>query len=254
MSMTTILPSICYNRNMVKNYYDEVIKEIEDLFAAGEDEEAEARLREELSMLYVPGEFGERLRAIADEHRDFEVAPLPLWQIEDFLFSDIADLQMRGVTELKRLNLRDHKDLIDAFLAGVGTYEGKISLIEEMIAQGLRDEFSIVKDGMEHKFIPLYCELPTQSDGYIAAMDYLDRTIMNEDPSLAKLCKDVVGRIAFLDLPLSLSEEEGLLFAKSSIAYVYHLFGLDAHRKAYEETIGEKLIDPRDIDVMLGGR
>ena len=234
-------------------YYDEAIKEIEDLLASGQDNQAKARLEEELSMAYIPKEVEKRLREIEAEHKSQDVPPLTLEEIEEFLFSEMPELQLAGASALIKLNLRDHKDIIDAFLIEDRLLEAKVLLVDEMIAQGLKEEYTVIKNGIEYKFIPLYCERPSDSEGYTAAIDYLSKTIGSDDPSLASLCKELISRIAFMQLPLSLSPEEGIVIAKSVASYVYGLFD-NERLKAYKKTIDTEIIDVQGIEKLLDGQ
>ncbi len=236
----------------LSDYYEATIKEIEDFFATGQDEKAKARISEELSVPYIPKDVEERLKAIEAEHMDYDVAPPSLEKIEEYLSSEDPAIQLAGISALIKLNLREHIDIINTFLSEDKFIDAKVLLVDELIAQGIRDEFTIVKHDIEYKFIPLYCERPIESEGYVAAIEHLQDTIGIEDPTLAQLCKSLISRIALMQLPLSLSEEEGILIAKSAIAYVYALFD-DERFRTYKDAVGSNLIDKSGIEELLEG-
>jgi hypothetical protein len=97
-------------------------------------------------------------------------------------------------------------------------------LIQICIEQQLTETFVWVKDGQRMEFIPMYLPLPWESDGYISALQILREWLENDNPSLLKMCVDVLDGEATLALPMSFSEEEGMILAGSVLKlFIWHL-------------------------------
>ncbi len=212
---------------MNSNYYAEILKEIEDLYIKGERSEADRLLANELHMPYIPSDVEKKLLELKDKYKKENDIRKSLDEDElyDYLLSGDDIKELIACNELDKMNLRDHHDIIQKYLLKAKNENARALLIASLIDQGIREEYKVVKDGIEYDFIPLYCDEVQVSDGYIEGFGFIDKTIANENISITKMAKSLLTKVCFDALPLSLSESEGLLYAKSIIIYIFDLLG-----------------------------
>ena len=127
-------------------------------------------------------------------------------KIRELLKGD-AESQMYAVYSLINQNLRKHKVLVDDILSSDTISQAKDILIYALIEQEISEEFFLVKDGLEYHFVPRYCLLPEESDGYQEAVKELKEVYLHE-PSLYQFALDLLQEKCFSHLPLSYEAEE----------------------------------------------
>ena len=138
----------------MSNYYKECIEEIENMINTGDYESASIKVKEELSMPYIPKDFEEKLLVYEKQLLMFEAQKkLSEDEIDTYLEMDESH-QLFAVKALRESNMREYPDLIQKGFDHAKSIFVTISLIEACIDQQLNEEFHIVKDGMDITFIP----------------------------------------------------------------------------------------------------
>lgn len=203
------------------DYYSQFWLKIEKLMSEDKTEEVLRLVNEELSMPYIPMADEDRLRELAKSLKKEQVKRTPSLEelVESIKKSNLESLA--ALDQLRKSNLRllggAIQDMFDASLHPlIATL-----LIQICIEQQLTETFVWQKDGQRMEFIPMYLPLPWDSDGYIAALQILRDWLENDNPSLLKMCVDVLDGEVTLALPMSFSEEEGLILAASVLKFVY---------------------------------
>ncbi len=203
------------------DYYSEFWQKIDELMRQDKTEDVLRLVREELSMPYIPMADQQRLLELEKSLRPQAVKPA---LSEDEMMSDIKDGGLRSLAaldQLRKSNLRMFADEIQSlFDAGLHPLIGSL-LVQILIEQQLTETFVWHKNGQRFEFIPMYLPLPWESDGYLAALSLLRQWLENDNPSLLKMCADVLDGEATLVLPMSFSEEEGAILAGSVLRFVY---------------------------------
>ncbi|MDP3305036.1 MAG: hypothetical protein Q8S15_03080 [Erysipelotrichaceae bacterium] len=203
------------------DYYSQFWLKIEQLMSEEKTDEVLRLVNEELSMPYIPMADEDRLRDLAKSLKKEQVKRTPSLEelVESIKNSNLGSLA--SLDQLRKSNLRllggAIQDIFDSSLHPlIATL-----LIQICIEQQLTETFVWQKDGQRMEFIPMYLPLPWESDGYIAATQFLREWLENDNPSLLKMCVDVLDGEATLALPLSFSEEEGMILAASVLKFVY---------------------------------
>ena len=178
-------------------------------------------VNEELSMPYIPMADEDRLRELAKSLRKEQVRKTPSFDeiVASIKKSDLGSLA--ALDQLRKSNLRMlNTEIQEMFDASLHPLISSL-LIQICIEQQLTDTFVLNRDGQRMEFIPMYLPLPWESDGYVAAHHLLRDWLENDNPSLLKMCVDVLDGEATLALPMSFSEEEGAILAGSVLKFVY---------------------------------
>lgn len=191
------------------DYYTEILNDLEKLLEQKQYDDALFVIRSELRMPYVPPDFKEKLEAIRERIPVSEEHVLKVpdeEKIRELLKGD-GESQMYAVYSLINQNLRKHKVLVDDILSSDTISQAKDILIYALIEQEISEEFFLVKDGLEYHFVPRYCLLPEESDGYQEAVKQLKEVYLHE-PSLYQFALDLLQEKCFSHLPLSYEAEE----------------------------------------------
>lgn len=203
------------------DYYSQFWLKIDELMKEEKTDEVLKLVNEELSMPYIPMADEDRLRELAKSLRKEQVRRTPSLDemVTSIKKSDLGSLA--ALDQLRKSNLR----LLGSEIQGMfdASLHPLISslLIQICIEQQLTETFILTKDGQRMEFIPMYLPLPWESDGYVAAHHLLKDWLENDNPSLLKMCVDVLDGEATLALPMSFSEEEGAILAGSVLKFVY---------------------------------
>lgn len=204
-------------------YYDELIKNIQDLIASREYDEAKRLINNELKMPYVPKDTEGRLKdLLAMCPFDSRYKGLNDEEIEEYLNSN-PEKQLRAIQELDSKNLRDYIDISNKYLSGDGFINAKVLLIESLIRQEISAEINYKNNGTDYTFIPRYIMLPEESEGYQVALKKLEDLFMKE-PSMFIMAKSLVYKECLMALPISFVEEEGEQLALKIYKYVKDVF------------------------------
>ncbi len=207
----------------MKNYYQECLEKIECLIKEGNNKEALKLIDEELSMIYIPKDFEEKLVEFKTDLIETKSNKyLSDEEIEAYLLKD-EYFQLLALKELEKRNVRQYMDLVQDVFENVESNLVKISLLEICINQQISDEIKFVKDGLEIYLIPAACNLPEDSEGYEMCIDYIKEWLENEDPTLYNLCKQAALKEAYLHMPFEIEPEEAEPMAYAIVMYVSEL-------------------------------
>lgn len=205
-------------------YYEEILKEIRKLMSASNYQEAYAILEDELAMPYIPKESEEQLIALYNECRsELRVNTIERTYGEE----DIATLlqgsleeQFLAVELLKKSNLRNHLEEVEAYLCSDWDILVRSLLIDALMEQDISQEMKTIEQGMEITFLPCYIEPPMRAKGASIAANALCEWFEDEDPTFLKMCMECLIQEAYLHLPFNLDEDEGIPLAIGIVAYV----------------------------------
>lgn len=208
------------------NYYEELWSEVNELYQQGKYDEVITKLETELKMPYVPMEYEEKYRSLlkkaknnTKENGKTSQVITDEEELERLLFSTTLEDELCAVNYLKELRADRYLSLFKNYFQHPIYDEVQSMLIYMLIDQGNKDEWTITKDGCEITFIPMYCELPQDSDGYQEAIDFLQEHLAKE-PSLLQLCYEILSVRLLAQLPYSYEEGEGEFLALSVIKEV----------------------------------
>lgn len=212
--------------HIVMNYYDEILKKIEELLKDNKQDEVRRIVDDELSQAYIPRDFEEKLNEIKDSLVvDVKTHSLSDEEIIEYLGGS-KEQQLMAVSILDKKNLREYVDICNDYLSHEGFKNAKALLLDSLIRQELNDTIYYNDEGMEYEFIPKY-QLPIEeSDGFLAGNKYLEEYYL-KDPSKLKMAKSLLYKELMLALPITLEESEGLYIAKDICEYIEEAFNRD---------------------------
>ncbi len=204
------------------NYYDEILKKIEELITKDEDKAREL-IEEELKQAYIPHDVQEKLLEYQDRLRkSFIKKELSDEDIISYL-KDSKEKQLLAVSVLDRKNLREYIDICNEYLKSDGFINAKVLLVDSLIRQEIGDNIYLNKDGLEFNFIPKF-QLPIEeSDGFLSGNKYLEEYYL-KDPSKLAMAKSLLYKELMLQLPINVEESEGIIIAKDIIEYISDAF------------------------------
>ncbi len=204
------------------NYYDEILKKIEELITKDEDKAREL-IEEELKQAYIPYDTQEKLLEYQDRLRkSFIKKELSDEDIISYL-KDSKEKQLLAVSVLDRKNLREYIDICNEYLKSDGFINAKVLLVDSLIRQEIGDDIYLNKDGLEFNFIPKF-QLPIEeSDGFLSGNKYLEEYYL-KDPSKLAMAKSLLYKELMLQLPINVEESEGIIIAKDIIEYISDAF------------------------------
>ena len=210
------------------DYYTEILNDLEKLLADEQYDDALFMIRSELRMPYVPPDFREKLEEMEKRipRNDEHTVKVPDEdKIRELLKGD-AESQMYAVYSLTNQNLRRHKVLIDDVFSSDVLPQAKDILIYALIEQEISEEFTLNKNGLEYRFVPRYCLLPEESDGYQEAVKQLKEIYLHE-PSLYQFAIDLLQEKCFSHLPLSYEAEESGQLVEAITGELAKMFGTE---------------------------
>lgn len=212
--------------HIVMNYYDEILKKIEELLKDNKQDEVRRIVDDELSQAYIPRDFEEKLNEIKNSLVvDIKTHSLSDEEIVEYLGGS-KEKQLMAVSILDKKNLREYVDICNDYLSHEGFKNAKALLLDSLIRQELNDTIYYNDEGMEYEFIPKY-QLPIEeSDGFLAGNKYLEEYYL-KDPSKLKMAKSLLYKELMLTLPITLEESEGLYVAKDICEYIEEAFERD---------------------------
>ncbi len=204
------------------NYYDEILKKIEELITKDEDKAREL-IEEELKQAYIPYDTQEKLLEYQDRLRkSFIKKELSDEDIISYL-KDCKEKQLLAVSVLDKKNLREYIDICNEYLKSDGFINAKVLLVDSLIRQEIGDDIYLNKDGLEFNFIPKF-QLPIEeSDGFLSGNKYLEEYYL-KDPSKLAMAKSLLYKELMLQLPINVEESEGIIIAKDIIEYISDAF------------------------------
>lgn len=213
------------------DYYDECLKKLEQMLHEELFDEAAKLIDEELKMPYIPNYFEEKLiqfkKMIPLTDTSNQMSDEKIY---DFFKKDEAH-QLMAIQALQKRNLRMYSDSIQEWFDEAKSELVVLSLTEICISQRLNEEYTIVKNGLEIRFVPSVCAHPSESNGVEASLTYLKEWLCQENPSFYQLCVECVFKEAFLRLPFDIEEEESEAMAFAIVMYVADLMKYENEMK-----------------------
>ena len=202
------------------NYYDEIIRQIQELIDNGEYDEAKRLIQNELSISYVPRDVDEKLRELfrAINVSAHEYKPLNDETIEEYLYKD-DNYQLIAVSELDKKNLRDYIDLCEDYLLSDGFENAKALLIDSLIRQEVNYEFEY-KDS---SFNPSKITKVGESEGFLSALEAIQDKFM-KNPSMSQLAIELLYKEVLMALPKTYNRQEGIELADKIEKYIIDAF------------------------------
>lgn len=196
------------------NYYDEILKEIEDSLNQGDLEQAQYLLKRELSMPYIPPEVEEKLHSLAhtlqgkkrDQESDREHSRPSLEHLLKRLHGT-PENQLAAAGELADANLREAVVPLQQYLSSSPAPMAAALVIDALAQQEIQEEFVYRKGDVEYTFYGDSVTPVASSAGLRKGLSLLQKELLNQ-PSLYQMAKSLMIQKAYLYLPLSYEEEE----------------------------------------------
>ena len=196
------------------NYYDEILKEIEDNLHQGDLEQAQYLLKRELSMPYIPPEVEEKLHGLArtlqgkrrDQESDRDHSRPSLEQLLKGLHGT-PENQLAAAGELADANLREAVVPLQQYLSSSPAPMAAALVIDALAQQEIQEEFVYRKGDVEYTFYGDSVTPVASSAGLRKGLSLLQKELLNQ-PSLYQMAKSLMIQKAYLYLPLSYEEEE----------------------------------------------
>ncbi|MBR2801973.1 MAG: hypothetical protein IKE21_05225 [Erysipelotrichaceae bacterium] len=208
------------------NYYQETSEKIEALLSEGKKQEAASLIREELSMPYIPREFEEKLKELLNtiEPEAKEMPALSEEKILNYLHRD-TEKQLIACEALPQLNLRRLLPKLQGFLLMEDRDPlAKALLLRELIAQEISEEVETEVNGVRYTFVPKYCLLPEESDGFQKAAEILKERYL-QDPAVLQLSLQLLQETVLAALPVNMEEDDGEWLADDVCSRIEAAFG-----------------------------
>ena len=186
------------------NYYDEILKEIEDSLNQGDLEQAQYLLKRELSMPYIPPEVEEKLHGLArtlqgkrrDQESDRDHSRPSLEHLLKGLHGT-PENQLAAAGELADANLREAVVPLQQYLSSSPAPMAAALVIDALAQQEIQEEFVYRKGDVEYTFY----------GDSVTPVASSQKELLNQ-PSLYQMAKSLMIQKAYLYLPLSYEEEE----------------------------------------------
>ena len=196
------------------NYYDEILKEIEDSLNQGDLEQAQYLLKRELSMPYIPPEVEEKLHSLArtlqgkkrDQESDREHSRPSLEHLLKGLHGT-PENQLAAAGELADANLREAVVPLQQYLSSSPAPMAAALVSDALAQQDIQEEFIYRKGDVEYTFYGDSVTPVASSAGLRKGLSLLQKELLNQ-PSLYQMAKSLMIQKAYLYLPLSYEEEE----------------------------------------------
>ena len=216
--------SFCLLYLVMMNYYDETLIKIRNLIDQKEFDEAKRLISNELEMAYIPKDFENELRGMIDEINDSTIssAMMGIEQIESYLQMD-EQHQLLAVDALNKMNLRDHIGLCERYLSSDAFINGKVLLIDSLIAQQIDHGFIFQKDQTEYSFNPARCIRAEDSDTFKKCSHLLEERFMKE-PSMLIMAKQLLFKELMFSLPFLPDVKNAETISEKIIAYILDAF------------------------------
>ncbi len=201
----------------MQDYYEEMLKEIRQMMAEGQLQEAAFTIRKELSMPYIPADVEPQLKELQQEvqGRLADAREVHEPTMEELLqgLKGSQKKQLSCAYALSERNLRSCLTEIRNYLSHDPCPEAAGLLINALAEQEIAEEFVFRKNGLEYTFWSDAGTPVAQSSGFRLAMQLLQQKLQKE-PAQLEMGRSILIHEAFLELPLSISEEEAAPLAE----------------------------------------
>lgn len=213
----------------LSNYYEEVLREIENLMNEENWEEADKLITQELAMPYVPG----RLEGKLQEYHKACKAALAKEPVTRLMSPEEIRSALTGNQEtaymaleiLNRSNIRNYLEVIQDYLSDEDSDRlMKALLIQLCQRQQVSEALSFTDQGITYKIIPVQLHDVLDDVQLSIAYRKLEQLFENDNPSFLKQCQQVLIQYAYKIYPLEI-EESGELLALRIAKYVFDAYG-----------------------------
>lgn len=207
--------------NLLMNYYDELIQNLEALLKDKKYDEALTIIKNELNLPYIPSEIESKFNKYLLDIKEatYALKSLTDEDINTYL-NNSYEKQLLAVDELSRKNLRDYIDIVEGYLKSNGFKNAKALLIDSLIRQEINYEFEYVNDSLLIKFNPSKLENIEETDGFKTAYALIEDNYL-KDPSKAQMGIELLYKEALLSLP---NQIDGQLVSEKIINYINEAF------------------------------
>lgn len=237
-------------------FYEELMKKIEDLIDCEKIEEAYNLITNELSMPYIPKEYEERLHFLLNEvrgelnqHSKLSYEHYDEHQLLNLLNSNNIEEAFKAVEYLKTSNVRMYLDVIEVYLSNNPDPNIRGSLVYLLAQQQVNEAIKLDYDGLEVEFIASYVDLAEESEGFVMCEKLLDEWLENDNPSMLKMAREILALEYYYRVPFSLDVDEAMVVCKGIIKYISELSDdLITYNQVVEE---KKLANIGDYDLLL---
>lgn len=213
----------------MENYYDEILDEIEELMKEGKNEEASARVKQELSMPYIPPDVEPKLKKYQRElnYRLSEKAGTNEVSTDVLLerLHGKPEEQLGAAAALSNRNLREYVNEINDWLGSDPQPEAAALIVEAIAEQEIGEEFVWNRDGVEYTFWGDSLVPVARSEGFQKARSLLYEWLGNDNPDLYEMARTLLIHEVYLFLPLSYGKQEAQDLAYEMTENVCHLMG-----------------------------
>ena len=225
----------------MENYYDELIKEIQDLITSAKSEEAMFLIKKEFSMPYIPQDVEEKLKelrktvrySLADKSKTTE-------ETLDALLDDLQgnpQQQLAACSKITNHNLRDCIEEIQNYLKGEPYPEAAALLVEAIAEQEIQEEFVWNKQDIEYTFYGDSVTPCAKSKGFLCALSYLQKWFA-KNLDMYEMSKTLLIHEVFMFLPLSYEESEGKALAFDVFEQICQMMGREDMIKKVSKEVG----------------
>ena len=210
---------------MSNNYYEVIIDKIRDLISKEDYSEADALIKEELSMPYVPRDVLEELEKLSSEIRGNLIDEKPETllkpeQIMEYLLGD-SESAFAALDTLKRGNIRNCLEPVQEYLLiEEGDDLMKALLLELCSLQQVTVPLKVLKNGRLNEYIPAELDSVMANPETLEIIQILRQYLENENPSFLEQCLQVLVQHAYDIYPESYPENSQNT-ACSIIKYVF---------------------------------
>lgn len=214
----------------MENYYEQLLKEIDEAIEKKEYEEALYLLKKEFKMPYIPGdiekELNERYKTVQFYmHDKEEEQTASLDHLLELLHGD-ARAQLSAVSQLGKVNLRDCIEEIQDYLQSDPYEDAAAFLIECIAEQEIPDEFTWNRNGVEYTFYGDSVTPCSESKGFQKANAYLQEWF-DKNVDMYTLAKTLLTHRVYMFLPLSYEEAEAEALAFEIFEDICKMMGQD---------------------------
>ena len=211
------------------SYYDEITETIRQTLQNGDAAAAEALLRQELSMPYIPSDYEKTFRSLYKEVQRMKAEEKPASQrtLDDLLdhLHQSAQAQLQAAAELRGHNLRSCIEPLQDYLRDDPLPEAAALVIEALAEQKITEPFTLNKDGMTYEFYPDEVILPNEAEGFKEAMHLLEQIYGSNRPDVLHLCRTLLVHDVYLYLPLSYEKEEAAWLVHNTAQQISEMMG-----------------------------
>ncbi len=214
---------------MSENFYDELLKDIQEAIESQDYAKAASLINEELSMPYSPQRvldqlavFQQKIEEKQDHSKTLKV--LTVEQIEEYLRSD-NERALEAVNYLRQTNCRQYLEVFETALKDETLdHYLRVLLLEVLIEQGVNQTFEFTKADKQLTVNPATLPEVSQQENLPAVVDLIHQRT-SKNPSFQGQCDSVLAYLLYAIYPELIKHDDIEKVAYSVIRYVYNAYG-----------------------------